>query len=224
MIIESDKKKGNLIAVVLLVIGLIFLFLTAKVEEPDRNQRAAFFLGLLLSSISGLALINQDERKTEIQSDTKRVIFKRKSFFTGEEIRVVPFDQIQKVGVTGVGRRGPVDSRSYFIYITVRNGNTIRTGYSSFDEYGTKELAAEMANLIGCEHSPTPIAPMDSELIENAIFAAIIAAVTWAFFYRYKVGPWCAAMWFGTGPALFMLTVFWAAYYLLLLLRRKYKY
>jgi hypothetical protein len=173
MVIESGKKKNILISIIFLVVGLIFLYFTAKVENPNRNQRAAFYLGLLLSSLSGLALINQDERTTEVDSNSKRFIYTRNSLIGGKEVRVVPFDQVKKVGVTRVGRRGPIPTQSYFIYIQLVNGRTIRTGYSSFDEYGTKELAAEMAHTIGCEHSPTPIAPLDIEMIENAIYQGL---------------------------------------------------
>ena len=223
MVIESDKKKNNLISVIGLVIGLIFLFLTAKIENPNQNQKAAYLLGLLISSLAGISLVNQDKRKTEIQAEKKRVVFTRKSFFGGEEIRVIPFDLVKWVGVTGVGRRDVASTRTYFIYITLKEGKTIRTGYSSFDEYGTKELAAEIARTIGCDHSATPIPPLDSEVIENVILAGFIAALAWAIVYRIKIGPWSQAMWFGTSAGIFMLSSAISFYYILMIIRRKYE-
>jgi|GEM_PF-6252697 len=223
MIIESNTKKNNLISVVLLIVGLTFLLLTAKIDNPDRNQKAAYLLGLLLSSLSGVALINQDQRKIEVQSNKNRVVYTQKSLFGAEEVRMIPFNHLQLIGVTGIGRRDIGGARSYFIYLKLKNGETISTGYSSFDEHKTKELAAEIAQAIGCEHSPVPIRPLDSELIENAILAGFIAALSWMIFYRFKIGPWCEAMWFGTAPGLFMLSVGISSYYFLKIIRRKYK-
>lgn len=223
MVIESNKKRNNLLGAIGLAIGILFFVLTGKIENPSRNQRAAFLMGLMFASLGGLTLLNQDERKTEIQAEKKRLIYTQKSLFGGEEIRVIPFDQVQYVGVTSLGVRRVGRTPSYFIYVKLKEGPAIRTGYISFAEYETKELAAEMARTMGCEHSPVPIPPLETELIENAILAGFLAAITWALVYRWKVGPWCAAMWFGTGPAFFMLSEFLGLCYFLNFFRRKYK-
>jgi hypothetical protein len=223
MILESNKKRNNLLGSVVLALGILFISLTSKVENPNQNEKAALLLGFLLAAVGGLALLVQEERKTELQPDKKRMIFSYKTLFTAQKKEIIPYEQIEFVGVTSIGTRSPNRIPSYIIYIKLKNGKKIRTGYVSFAEYETKELAAQMAGLIGCQHSPTPIPPLETELIENAILAAILSAVTWAIIYRLKIGAWNSYMWFSRGALLFMLGDFLGMYYFLMIVRRKYK-
>lgn len=223
MLIESNTGKNNTIAILVLGLGILFLLLTAKIENPDRNQKAAYLLGILLSSVGGIALLTQDKRKVFIQPNDRQVFYTHRSTFSQEIVRAIHFDEINLVGVSRIGRNGPTRTPAYFVYVQLRSGELIKTGYFTYFEAEANELAIQAAQMIGCATSPIPIPPVDSEIFENIFLSVVIAAAIWAIYYRVKIGPWCPAMWFGTAPAFFILLDAWGTYYLLLTLRRKYR-
>lgn len=60
---------------------------------------------------------------------------------------------------------------------------------------------------------------MDMSSGARLAVAAVVGVFTWVVYYRFSVGPWCPAMWFGTAPPLVMLLAGQLTYRLLGLVR-----
>ena len=80
------------------------------------------------------------------------------------------------------------------------------TGRWSLDPAEINALAEQLAAAVGCGcRLGAPRYPLAARHLPVALAGA---AVLYALWFRLAVGPWCAAMWHGTAPPVFLLAGF----------------
>ena len=202
--IISNTVKTTAVSVGSLAVGVGFIWLTRRVPVGDTNGVAAMWLGVMLAGLGLAGLIFLEEVVTTVDSGRRILQIERRRRW-GTVRSVVPFDDVRAVKVAKVGTRSD-GTPSFWLQLERREGKMIGTGRWSANEAEMGRLAARLAAEIGCECETGEPAPPASV---GHIAAAVAGAVgLYAAWFRLSVGPWCEAMWYGTAPAVFILTAF----------------
>lgn len=202
--VRSSSGKGIAVSVACLLAGLLFLWLTAKIPVHDSNTAAAMWLGVLLTGLGVAGLIVSEEVVTTVDTVRRCVEIDRTRRW-GSRKTSVPFDEVASVNVARVGSRSG-GTPSFWLQIERADGQVISTGRWSMNEAETRQLAERLSARIGCEcRGGKPLSPAS---LVHVVAAAIGAVVLYAGWFRFSVGPWCPAMWFGTAPPVFILAGF----------------
>ena len=202
--IQSNTGKGLVMASGSLLVGLVFIWLTCRIPTPDSNTAAAMWLGVLLVGAGLAAIILGEDVVTTVDPGQRclRLDCRRR---WGSVSLTVPFDDVVSVNVARVGSRSD-GTPSFWLQIKCAGGKIHSTGRWSTNEGEIRRLAERLADEIGCQcQGGYPLNPASAGHI---IAAAIGAVVFYAAWFRFSVGPWCPAMWFGTAPPVFILTGF----------------
>jgi hypothetical protein len=202
--ISSNSSKSLVLAVGTFAVGLVFIWLTRHVTVGDTNALAARWLGVMLAAV-GLAgviwgekiVVTVDTGQRCLRFDCRRRV--------GNLNFVVRFEEVESVNVVRIGTRSD-GTPSFWLQIARNDGKTFATGRWSTSEMEIARVADRLANEIGCERQGgEPPAPASVGRVAVAVVAAVALYVVW---YRFTVGPWCEAMWYGTLPPVFVLSVF----------------
>ncbi len=202
--IRSDAGKSGLLAVAMGLVGALFVYLTRGPGGPSGNALAAFWLGILLLGIALGSLIMAESVVLTVDPGRRVLRFQRRSFW-GRRTCLRPFAAVESVGVVKLGTdRG--DAPSYFLVVNLRDGQVEGTGRWSLDPAEINALAEQLAAAVGCGcRLGAPRYPLAARHLPVALAGA---AVLYALWFRLAVGPWCAAMWHGTAPPVFLLAGF----------------
>ena len=202
--IKSSSQKGFVVAVGLLLLGVLFLWLTCRIPVHDSNTAAAMWLGVLLVGVGLAAIVLTEEVLTTVDPEQRclRIECRRR---WGNVSVMVPFEEVESVNVSRVGsRRG--GTPSFWLQIHRRGGKVFSTGWWSMTEAETRRMAERLSAAIGCEcRGGVPMNPGSAGYVAAAAVGSVVFYVVW---FRFSVGPWCPAMWFGTAPPTFILTGF----------------
>ncbi len=214
MRIESNTLKNLLLGTGFVLLGVLMLSLTQGKTDLSRDHQLIYLMGLFIL-LAGTATILLNERVVILVYPERGSLTVRTSSLRGSEVRVIPFAAIRSVDVVKLGQTHK-GTRSYHLNIALKTGEKILTRRNSRDGDEINELARELSGLIGCKTDEAP-APQPIELgqILVSLSGAILVYVAW---YRFTVGPWCRAMWFGTAPPVVMLLTFTA---IMLVVRRR---
>ncbi len=213
--VRSSSGKGIAVSVACLLAGLLFLWLTAKIPVHDSNTAAAMWLGVLLAGVGLAGLILAEEVVTTVDA-ARRCLQIDCNRRWGSRSITIPFDEVASVHVARVGSRSG-GTPSFWLQIERQGGKVYSTGHWSTNEAGIRQLAERLATGIGCEcRGGVPLSPASAGRVVAAIVGAVVLYAAW---FRFSVGPWCPAMWFGTAPPVFIL----AGFALLLGLFRRFR-
>ena len=202
--IESSSGKGLLMAVCSLLVGLLFIWLTCRIPVQDSNTVAAMWLGILLAGLGLAAIILAEEIVTTVDPGERCVRLDCRRRW-GNVSLTVPFDEVVSVNVAKVASRSD-GTPSFWLQIERVGGKVFSTGRWSTNEAEIRRLAERLSAEIGCEcRGGVPLSPAS---VLRVAAAAIGAVVVYAIWFRFSVGPWCPAMWFGTAPPVFILAAF----------------
>jgi len=202
--IESSSGKGLLMAVGSLLAGLLFIWLTCRIPVQDSNTAAAMWLGILLAGLGLAAIILAEEIVTTVDPGERCVRLDCRRRW-GNVSLTVPFDEVVSVNVAKVGSRSD-GTPSFWLQIERVGGKVFSTGRWSTNEAEIQRLAERLSAGIGCEcRGGVPLGPAS---VLRVAAAATGAVVVYAIWFRFSVGPWCPAMWFGTAPPVFVLAAF----------------
>jgi hypothetical protein len=203
MRIESNTIKNLLRGVGILLLGVLFLYLTRGTVDVSRDHQAASLLGLFLLLL-GAALVILNERVVVVSGERKDLTVRRSSL-RSRETRVIPFAGVRSVNVVKLGRTHK-GTASYHMNITLKTGERISTGRSSRVGDEINAIAREFPDLVGCATQDAPTShPIDGTHLLVSLAGAVVIYLAW---YRFAVGPWCRAMWFGTAPPVIILAGF----------------
>jgi hypothetical protein len=218
--IQSNDKKNLIVHVVVFLIGLLFIYLTSRAENPMTDDlQAAYLLGLLLAGLGGFCLVYQQSYLTTIDPVQKAVIHLGRNTFFGVSRQIVPFSEVARIDVHYIG---DYDSRSYHLKIVLKNNQELQTGKWSSDEEEMKLLAREIAEVIRCDHPAVPLPTSIAREIENALYALFIIFALYAVYYRIQIGSFTKGMWFGSFPGFFIILGWLSVYQIIRRLRKQY--
>ena len=187
-----------------ILVGLLFIWLTCHIPARDSNAMAAMWLGVLLVGVGLAAIILAGEVLTTVDPGQRCLRMDCKRRWGGVSV-TVPFEEVESVNVARVGPRRN-GTPSFWLQIQRQGGKVLSTGWWSMSESETRRLAERLSNQIGCEcRGGVPLNPASAG---HVVVAAVGAVVFYAVWFRFSVGPWCPAMWFGTAPPVFILTGF----------------
>ena len=202
--IKSSSQKGFAVAVGSLLAGLLFLWLTLHIPARDSNTTAAMWLGVLLVGVGLAAIILAEEIVTTVDPEQRclRINCQRR---WGSVSVTVPFDEVVSVNVARVGSHSD-GTPSHWLQIERQGGKIHSTGRWSTNEPEIRRLAERLSEQIGCEcRGGVPLSPASAGRVAAAAVGALVLYAAW---FRFSVGPWCPAMWFGTAPPVFILAGF----------------
>lgn len=209
--IESSYKKFQIISVILIFLGCLFIYLINGKVDLNDSQLAARYLGYLLIFIGISTLIFNEKISISIDENNKTVKLNSKNMF-GQKTRTLLFSEIEGVGMVRITRgANPIDF--YLIHLKTKLGEKIRTGIMFVDELAVQEEINRIAQLIGCPSQPIVLA--SEKKISNFIIAFFISILSYIAYYRLTSGPLCSAMWFGSMPAIFIMAMTWVVYIIL---------
>lgn len=217
MTIQSNRSKNVFLAIVLILIGALFVWKLYAIVPLDSNQSAALWLGYLLLFIGAASLAFNEQVTTEFDRDRQQVRQHVKNIFESRT-RYIPFAEIERLAVARIGRPSS-KTEFYFITLVLKNGKCLNTGHWVLSRDAAHHLANEIAGLVGCAINDGNL-PNPAMNISNLAIAVLLGIGIYAAYYRKTVGPWCPAMWFGSAPALIILSSTWTAFVLLRRLRR----
>jgi hypothetical protein len=213
---ESPRRYQLAVAIGLTVLGGFFLYLLNGRTNMSSNEQAAQILGALLLLIGVGTLLYNERTRLEIDPLRKTLTVRRRSIF-GEKKRLIALHQVTKVGVMKIG-----SNRSrifhYLPYLVLQSGEQVRTGFSWVNESEAYAQAKMMAKAIGCPYDD--IVPPNPSTQVNLMLAGFCAVAVYMIYYRWQVGPFCPAMWFGTAPIFIMAMTGWCTFTLLQRWRR----
>ena len=202
--IKSSSRKGFAAAVGSLLVGLLFIWLTWRLPAHDSNVTAAMWLGVLLVGLGLAAIILAEEVVTTVDPEQRslRMDCKRRM---GSVSVMLPFEEVESVNVARVGSCSD-GTPSFWLQIQRQGGKVVSTGWWSLSEAEARRLAERLAAGIGCECRGGM--PLGSASVGHVAAAAVGAVVLYAVWFRFSVGPWCPAMWFGPAAPVFVLAAF----------------
>lgn len=217
MTIRSNQSKNIILAIILILVGALFVWKLYDAIPLDSNQSAALWLGYLLLFIGAAALTWNEQIITEFDRDRQQVRQLAKNLFESR-MRHIPFSDIERIGVARVGRASS-NTEFYFLTLVLKNGERLGTGHWVMSREEAYQQAQEIASFVGCavNDGKLPNPAMNSS---NLAIAVLIGIAIYAVYYRKAVGPWCPAMWFGSAPPIIILSSTWTAFTLLRRLRR----
>lgn len=202
--ITSNSSKSLVLAVGSFAVGLIFLWLTRHVQVGDSNALAAQWLGVMLAAVGLAGVIWGEEIVVTVDSGQRCLRFDCRRR-VGNVSFVVRFEEIESVNVVRTGTRSD-GTPSFWLQVARKDGKTFATGRWSTSEMEIARVADRLANEIGCERQGgLPPEPASLGRVAVAVFVAVALYAAW---YRFTVGPWCEAMWYGTLPPVFVLSAF----------------
>lgn len=203
----SQSQPNAAMAGGALLLGLVFVWLTADATPADSNAAAARWLGVLLAGVGvgGLVFI---EHVTITPEPARRCLIIERRRLWGHRHDERSFDEIAAVRVATIGQQSK-GTRSYWLQLQPLRGPVIQTGRWSHDQSEIHALADRLAATIGCtcERGRDELAA-SSTTAWQVLAAAAGALLVYAIWFRVSVGPWCAAMWFGTAPPVILLIAF----------------
>ncbi|MBY0385892.1 hypothetical protein K2X05_12105 [bacterium] len=161
-----------------------------------------YLLGLIALIVFFYLLWNEKIR-FEIDEAKKRILYYKKNRFY-QRLKVIPFHQVESVGIRKVGRehKGIV---IYFVDIRLKNGGTLRTDIKSFSREDIQQEADRLAQQLSVPSAQLFFTSMSREIL--FLVSLIFAVAGYVLYYRATVGVPCVAMWFGTFPIFFIGTV-----------------
>jgi len=189
-----------------LLVGLLFIWLTCRIPVQDSNTVAAMWLGVLLVGVGLAAMIWAEEVVTTVDPEQRVLRFDCRRRW-GNVSMTVPFDDVASVNVARVGSRSD-GTPSFWLQIERVGGKAFSTGRWSLSETEIRRMAERLSAEIGCECRGGGGMPLSPASVGRVATAAIGAVILYAAWFRYSIGPWCPAMWFGTAPPAFILTGF----------------
>lgn len=196
---KYPSSNYRMLSVVLIALGLFFIYLLKNKVDPSSNETAAIWLGYLLFFL-GLGSFLYDEKiETQIDPIRKKITHWSRNIL-GEEKSEINFSSVQKVLVRRVGKPSNY-TEFYFLLLKLKNQKTLATGLFFSDKAAAYDKASEIAELIGCENSEANL-PNENLNGLNLILAFALGIAVYAIYYKYLVGAWCNAMWFGAAPVL----------------------
>ena len=202
--ITSNSSKSFVLAVGTFAVGLVFIWLTRHVPVGDTNALAARWLGVMLAALGLAGVIWGEETVVTVDAGQRclRIESRRR---VGHLSVVVPFAEVEAVNVVRIGTRSD-GTPSFWLQIARKDGKTFATGRWSTSELEIARVADRLAAEIGCERQGgEPPAPAS---VGRVAVAVVVAVALYAAWYRFTVGPWCEAMWYGTLPPVFVLLAF----------------
>lgn len=215
LLIESQSLKTRVLFVGIIILGGLFLFLspnsTHTLQLFHRSFNTVFILGSLLAYGGVVGFLWTED--VEIFLKNNDIIVKRKNLFRSKE-QIYSLDDIEKVHVATIGRaQGP---HSYHLLIYRKSGGSIKTGRWSWNQ-SEMLLAAEQLSLqLHSFHTSGLIVhpivrnvTVEEVPIPQTVLALGIAIFIYALWYRWQVGPWCPAMWFGSAPVVIITSSTW---------------
>ena len=148
MTIQSNRSKNLILAIVLMLVGALFVWKLYDVTPLDSNQSAALWLGYLLLFIGAAALTWNEQIITEFDRDRQQVRQLAKNLFESR-IRHIPFADIERIGVARVGRPSS-NTEFYFLILILKNGDRLGTGHWVMSHEAAYQQAQEIASFVGC--------------------------------------------------------------------------
>lgn len=124
--IKADNKKTFNTSLVLLIVGLIFIWLTYNKGEISRNQQYAQRMGLLLLFIGGYGVLFTEEILTFIDPKNKIITYKVKTIL-GDQHKIIPFRDVAQVKVARIGRRNSSYAENYHLQLFLKSGIKLAT-------------------------------------------------------------------------------------------------
>lgn len=186
----------------LLLAGILFIWLTARIPGADSNATAGLWLGVLLAGTGMAGIILTGRVVTTVDPAGRRLRIECSGPW-GTRSEEMLFDDVACIRVAGVGSRSP---RSFWLQIEIVGGKRHSIGRWSGNEEEMNRLAARLCAEIGCDYRGTrPVPPASTVQVLLSASGAVILYAAW---FRATVGPWCEAMWFGTAPPVILLTAF----------------
>jgi hypothetical protein len=203
--IRSSAGQGDLLALAVGAVGGTLMFL-AHGGAQDRNGRAAYWLGCLLLAASVGHLVWAEDIVLTVDPRRRVLIFRKKNRWSTTET-VVPFGDVSTVDVSRIGRTGN-GMETYHLALILKSGDRFRTGKWSLDQSEIASIAEELARTLGCQlQAGVRVYPVG---LERSLLAGVGAVGLYALWFRATVGPWCAAMWFGTAPPVLIMIFFFS--------------
>lgn len=213
---EAPRRYNLAVAIGLTLLGGLFLYLLRGRTNMSGNEESAQILGSLLLLVGVGTLLYNERTRLEIDPSRNTLTLRRRSIF-GEKKRLMALNQVTKVGVMKIG-----SNRSrifhYLPYMVLQSGEQVATGFSFAIESEAYAQAKKMAQAIGCPNEEIP--PPHQLTQVNLILAGFVAVAVYMTYYRWQVGPFCPAMWFGTAPIFIMAMTAWCTFTLLQRWRR----
>lgn len=185
--VKSNTEANAAMAIAALLLGLVFVWLTAGASQVDTNTSAARWLGVLLAGVGVGGLVFLEHVTLTLVPEQRRVILERRRLF-GRAREELSFDAIAAVCVVELGQPSK-GTRSYWLQLQPLRGRVIQTGRRSRDASEMHRLADRFAREIGCtcqrgrdDAGPSPTAAW------QVLAAAGGALLAYAIWYRASVG------------------------------------
>ncbi|MFL5812296.1 MAG: hypothetical protein ACJ763_01865 [Bdellovibrionia bacterium] len=194
--IQSNSKllRGYLAG--LGALGMAVIYLTRSRVQDSPNTLAAYWLGILLLSVAVGTYLFFEDTIIRVDSSIRSLVILKKGRLT-KSSSVVPYDEISAVQVATIGsaHRGVV---THHLVIQLKNGKRVTPGRFSTDQAEIIEVAQRLARETGSECIiGRRLVPLTTPRYVLSAVGAVLVYVLW---YRFKVGPWCPAMWYGSAP------------------------
>jgi hypothetical protein len=206
--IESDTAQSSWLTIGLALLGCVIGYAAWNAQITPEKQEAitaATWLSALLVVGSLASLLFLEKKILTLDPATKELQLVAKGLF-GTRTLLFPFSSITGVHVSRIGN-STKGIPSYWLRFTTQDGKNISTGRWSYDQQEMLDLAEKLSSMIGCATSEAgaTLNPVTGMSVLAATLSAVVIYMLW---YRFSIGPWCVAMWFGTAPPVIMGVVF----------------
>lgn len=118
---ESNTTSQTALMIGCTVAGLLLVWLTHASMSLDPNAKAGFFLGLLLLGIGIMGFFSNGKQTIEINPKTRTITVRDQTWFWGEKIRRIRFDEITDISLSYLGRRSNMVG-FYYLELALKNG------------------------------------------------------------------------------------------------------
>jgi hypothetical protein len=202
--LPSSKTRHFLISSFIGFIGIV-LFIVGK------NTALIFGTYLSLTQLGQIFFVGSflyyafvDQISLEVDEKNSLVIFHRKNILE-RKLEKISFNEFKSIQVKKIGRTN--DSiHSFHLVLKLKNDRSIFPGFVSTDISEISEIAEKLSVIMGCSFEQPQL--INQTHTRKTFFALLLSILIYAFWYRFKVGPWCPAMWGGSAPLVIITSVF----------------
>lgn len=118
---ESNTPAQTALMIGCVLVGLLFVWLTHTSMSVDPNAKTGFFLGLLLLGIGVMGFFSGGKQTIEVNPKTRTITVRDQTWFWGEKIRRIRFDEISDISLSYLGRRSNMTG-FYYLELALKNG------------------------------------------------------------------------------------------------------